>query len=84
VHGYATIHGVMRTARLSLVNWEGAGACASAGPQARYALSNKQAPDAFHPHYFREVRRWGGGAEGVGVGGGGERGRIGGQANAIA
>jgi hypothetical protein len=55
-HGYHSILGNMRVSGVTLANFEGAAACASSPASGAFALSNHpHAPDAFHPHFFKNV-----------------------------
>lgn len=57
IHGYHSILGNMRVAGVTLADFEGAAACSSSPASGAFALSNHpHAPDAFHPHFFSNVR----------------------------
>jgi hypothetical protein len=57
VHGYPTVLGNMRVERVTLADFGGGPACPAAGDGGTYAIGNHPAvPDAFHPHFFKQVR----------------------------
>jgi hypothetical protein len=65
VHGYQTVLGNMRVSGLTLADFGGATACPAAADGGTFAIGNHPvAPDAFHPHFFKQVGEWTPGGQG--------------------